>query len=327
MLNRSRHRVSVVIPVRNEERSISRLLDTLLSQTRRPDEIVFCDAGSTDNTPAIIERYISRASHIKLVRADAAFPGKARNLAIGAARFDLLALTDAGTRLHPRWLEQLLAPFEGPRSPDVVYGRYEPMSESFCQRCITQAFVPPPDPGTGLRGPSLASMAMRRSVWTRQGGFREDLRSAEDLLFIKGVTDLGVSMRYTSRAVVFWTPPLGFAATFRRFAAYSHSNIRAGLANEWQVPLLRIYALMALLMATAWWSELGFFAPVAIMGFRAARRVIREDGIRSLFNIPLLLGVTVALAMIDLATLEGCRRWFVADWIQGGRRRPASVVR
>ena len=90
MLNRSRHKVSVVIPVRNEERSIGRLLDTLLAQTRRPDEIVLCDAGSTDNTAVIIERHVNRVPEIKFVRADAALPGRARNIAIGAARFDLV---------------------------------------------------------------------------------------------------------------------------------------------------------------------------------------------------------------------------------------------
>jgi glycosyltransferase involved in cell wall biosynthesis len=42
--------VSLVIPVRNEEQSIARLLDCVLSQSLRPAELLIADCGSTDRT-------------------------------------------------------------------------------------------------------------------------------------------------------------------------------------------------------------------------------------------------------------------------------------
>lgn len=323
-----RHKVSVVVPVRNEERSIGRLLDSLCAQTRPADEVIICDGGSTDGTAEIIEGYASRAPWIRLVTAGPAFPGRARNLAIRAAHFDLVVLTDAGIRLDSRWLENLLAPFESPSPPDVVYGRFEPIRASFRQRCIADAFVPPRDRRSGLRGTSLASMAIRQDVWARQGGFREDLRSAEDLLFMRGISRLGFSVQYAPQAVVFWTPPRDFTGTLKRFAAYSHSNIRAGLAREWQLPLLRTYLLLAVLTLAARWTPLGLFAPLAVIGVRAAKRIAREHGLLSLLNMPLVMGVMVALLTIDLATLAGFCRWLATDWIPGAlRRRPVSLAR
>lgn len=325
---RWQHKVSVVIPVRNEELSVGRLLDSLCAQTRPADEVIICDGGSTDGTVRIIEGYASHAPWIKLIRAGAAFPGRARNLAIQAARFDLIALTDAGIRLDRGWLENLLAPFEEGCSPDVVYGRFEPIRASFRQRCIADAFVPPRDRRSGLRGPSLASMAMRRHVWARQGGFREDLRSAEDLLFMKAISRLGFSVRHAPQAVVLWSAPSDFMGMFRRFAAYSHSNIRAGLVREWQLPLLRTYLLMALLTLTARWTAVGFLAPLAVMGTRAAKRIVRERGVTLLLNPPAVAGVAVALAIIDVATLIGFCRWLTADWIPAvWRRRRVSLAR
>ncbi len=307
--------VSVIVPVRNEVRSIGPLLESLAAQTRVPDEVVVCDGGSTDGTLDIVARYAGEGMRITVLREKPAYPGRGRNLAIQAAQGEIIALTDAGIRLDAHWLECLLAPFENSCPPDVVFGRFEPVTESFLQRCIALAFVPPSDPRTGLRTPSVASMAMRRGVWTRVGGFREDLRSAEDLLFIRGISKARFSVGYAPDAIVFWSPPEDFVGVFRRFAAYSGSNIRAGLIHEWQFPLLRIYLLMALLSATLVWSPLGGLAPVTVIGARAAKRVAREMGVRALFNVPVIAGVMATLAVIDMATLYGCWHWLATSGV------------
>jgi len=306
--------ISVVVPVRNEVQSIGPLLDSVRVQTRPPDEVVICDGGSTDGTVEVVEGY-TRRMPVRVLLVGPALPGRARNLGIQAARHDLIALTDAGIRLDPHWLESLIAPFETPSPPDVVYGRFEPIMESFRQRCIALAFVPPWDPRSGLRTPSLASMAMDRRVWADLGGFREDLRSAEDLLFIRAISKAGFSVGYAPDAVAFWDPPRNFVGAFRRFATYSASNIRAGLAREWQLPLLRVYLLTALLTATIVWTPLGGLAPVAAIWGRAAKRAVREMGILALFNIRVIVGVMAALAVIDLATFWGCWRWVATDGI------------
>ena len=89
-------KISVIIPVRNEEQSIAPLLDSLISQTAKPSEIVITDAGSTDRTAAIIEAYDQTAVPIRLLRAGAALPGRARNLAAAQAANEWLAFIDAG---------------------------------------------------------------------------------------------------------------------------------------------------------------------------------------------------------------------------------------
>ena len=71
--------ISVIIPARNEQESILRLLDSLNGQTVKPSEIVITDAGSTDQTAAIVEDYDKTIVPIHLVRADKALPGRARN--------------------------------------------------------------------------------------------------------------------------------------------------------------------------------------------------------------------------------------------------------
>src|SRR5687767_14176376 len=57
-------RVSVAVPVRNEERTLAALLDALLQQTRPPDEIVVADAGSVDGSVGVARGYETRGVRV-----------------------------------------------------------------------------------------------------------------------------------------------------------------------------------------------------------------------------------------------------------------------
>ena len=59
-------KISIAIPTLNEESSIDILLDSLLSQTFKADEIVICDGGSSDKTLEIITKYSTKNTKIKL---------------------------------------------------------------------------------------------------------------------------------------------------------------------------------------------------------------------------------------------------------------------
>src|ERR1041384_8582995 len=98
-------KVSVVVPVRDEEASIRELLDSLLAQTRPPDEIVIADGGSIDATPQISEDYIRQGAPVRLIRAGPALPGRGRNLGAAQASFEWLAVTASGLPLANNWLE------------------------------------------------------------------------------------------------------------------------------------------------------------------------------------------------------------------------------
>lgn len=55
-------KISVVVSVFNGEKYISEQLDSLRHQTRRPDEVLLFDDGSSDKTPQIVTNYITKYS-------------------------------------------------------------------------------------------------------------------------------------------------------------------------------------------------------------------------------------------------------------------------
>ena len=92
---------------------------------------------------------------------------------------------------------------------------------------------------------------MRREAWQAVNGFPEDLRSAEDLIFMDRVENAGYRFVFEPRAQVHWDlrPTLG--ATFKRFLVYSRNNIRAGLFRQWQATILMRYGVLAVLLVAA----------------------------------------------------------------------------
>ena len=50
-------KVSLSLTVRNEQASIETLMDSLLNQSRRPDEIFVVDNGSSDRTLQLLQAY------------------------------------------------------------------------------------------------------------------------------------------------------------------------------------------------------------------------------------------------------------------------------
>lgn len=314
--------ISVVIPALNEEYSIRRLLEDVLSQTLKPAEIVITDGGSTDKTREIIEEFIAAGAPLKLIRVQKSMPGRARNLAAAESRCQWIAFTDAGITLIPEWLEALTEK-ASEKSADVVYGTYEPIVDSFFTECAAIAYVPPPfeTDGGAVRPRSIVSALMRREAWETVGGFPEHLRSAEDLIFMNQVEQSGFKIARTARAKVFWHIQPNFWRTFKRFVEYSRNNIRAGLFSEWQQTIFLYYALIA--ATTFGVVFLGLrgliFPPVVwllLLFARATRTLYRNRkaypaGLaRNLGRLVLLVPI---IATLDAAAVIGSVNWLLRD--------------
>lgn len=316
-------KISVVVPVRDEEELIADLLDNLLAQSRRPDEIVITDGGSVDSTRKIITDYIDSGAPIKLIKSGPALPGRGRNLAAAAATSEWLGFIDAGIRPAHDWLEQLSAKVGGDANVDVIYGSWAPITDSFFKECAAIAYVPPATMRAGslMRPRSIVSTLMRKSVWESVGGFPEHLRSGEDLLFMNRVESAGYHTVFAPRAMVHWHIKPSFTSTFSRFVAYSRNNIRAGLWREWQSAILSRYfmlivlALPAIVLGIRWLllPLLLWIAMLLARGVVAIRRNRFCYPASLLRNVRRLLLLIPLIAVLDLAAIIGTIEWLLKD--------------
>ena len=102
-----RPRVSVVVPVHNVEPYLEACLASLAQQTVGDLEVVVVDDGSTDEGPAIAERFAAADPRFRLVRQANAGLGAARNTGVGHATGEFLAFVDSDD-LVPRHAYELL---------------------------------------------------------------------------------------------------------------------------------------------------------------------------------------------------------------------------
>ena len=329
-------KVSVIVPVRDEEQSIRELLDSLLKQTRPPDEIVITDGGSVDATPQIIEEYVQRGAPVRLIRAGAALPGRGRNLGAAAAQFDWLAFTDAGIRLASDWLEHLVARAGRESAVDIVYGSWEPVIDTFFKECASISYVAASvvmSDGTLTRPRAVVSMLLRRDAWSAVHGFPEHLRSGEDLLFMNHLEHAGYRAVFEPRAQVYWNLRPTLSSTFKRFLIYSRNNIRAGLWRQWQAAILSRYAVLLVVLVLAlifdprWvWLPVGLWllllATRAFVSIRRKRHCYPASLFRNLRRAPVIMCV---LAALDAAAIAGSIQWLLCDAFRPQAKRTVEA--
>jgi glycosyltransferase involved in cell wall biosynthesis len=109
--------ISILMPVRNEERYLQAALDSLYRQTSTGWELIAVDDGSIDRTAAILAEAARRDSRVRVIRREGGGLVAALNAGLGACRAPLLARLDGDDICHPRRLE-LQAAYLGAH-PDI----------------------------------------------------------------------------------------------------------------------------------------------------------------------------------------------------------------
>jgi len=135
--------VSVIIPVKNFERTIEKTFEYLLNvdYPRQDWEWIIADGGSTDKTIDIIRDWQKKYPFIKLVEVpNCPSPGFARNRALQVAQGEFLFFTDADCAPDKNWINEMLKHFGGDPKIAAVGGevytlKVDPdnLVEAWCQ--------------------------------------------------------------------------------------------------------------------------------------------------------------------------------------------------
>lgn len=100
--------VSVIVPIYNAEKFLDACLDSLVSQTYRPIEIILVNDGSTDASADICASYAKRYDFIKVISLENSGAPTARNEGLNAANGDYIAFADADDVLEADALAYLV---------------------------------------------------------------------------------------------------------------------------------------------------------------------------------------------------------------------------
>ena len=101
-------KISIVVPVYNGEKYISKCLDSLINQLYKNIEIIIINDGSSDNTEKICNKYKEIDSRIKLISVDNGGVSRARNIGIENATGQFLMFCDSDDYASKDWCKLLL---------------------------------------------------------------------------------------------------------------------------------------------------------------------------------------------------------------------------
>jgi hyaluronan synthase len=114
--------VSVVIPVKNEERLIKNCVQSFLDSTYKNKEIIVVDDGSTDKTSEILDK-MSRETNIRVIH-NPNGGGKKRAIEIGVevAKGEIYFFTDSDSEIAPDAMEKAVTIFMSDNQIGAVTG-------------------------------------------------------------------------------------------------------------------------------------------------------------------------------------------------------------
>jgi GT2 family glycosyltransferase len=217
-------RVSVVVCAYNAADTLEDNLTSLERLTYPDYEIIVVNDGSKDNTPEIARRH----PLVRLVDTPNQGLSAARNVGLAEARGEIVAYTDADTRVDPDWLTFLVQPFltsdvVGSGGPNVVPGDDPPIAQ-----CIARA---PGGPTHVLLDDRIAehvpgcNMAFKRDALLAVGGFNPIyLRAGDDVDVCWRLQARGWRIGFASSALVWHHHRASVKAYWRQQVGYGEGE-------------------------------------------------------------------------------------------------------
>lgn len=168
--------LSVIIPVYNEESHLKACLDSIATQSERPDEVIVVDNNSTDGSASIAKSF----SFVKLITEPKQGVLEARNTGFDNARGEIIGRIDADSILAPDWCRNVRRIFAdsivaAATGPVLYYDMPFKKAGFHLDNTIRQAIKRVSNNFPFLFG---TNMAIRRSAWRQ---YRDEFCTRKDI--------------------------------------------------------------------------------------------------------------------------------------------------
>ncbi len=142
--------VSVVVPARDEERTLGACLASILAQDAPGRlEVIVVENGSRDGTRAVADAFARDDRRVRVIGSEARNQAEAMNDGIMAARGDVVARVDAHSRIAPDYLRRVVSALQRHRGAAGVGGPFLPAGETAIERAVGAARSSPFGVGGG----------------------------------------------------------------------------------------------------------------------------------------------------------------------------------
>ena len=216
------NRISVIVPVYNCERYVAEAIESVLTQTYHPFEVIVVDDGSTDGSADVAKSFTD--TQIRYIYQPNSGLSTALNTGVQQARGSLFAFLDSDDVWLPDKLDLQMFSFRGDPELDMVFGHisqfYSPELDSHLQTRVQYAEGVVP-------GYSAGTMLMKRDSFYRVGLFSPSLRLGQFVDWYSRAMEKGLKSVMLSQVVM------------RRRIHTSNMGLREGSSKSDYVKILK----------------------------------------------------------------------------------------
>jgi glycosyltransferase involved in cell wall biosynthesis len=260
--------VSLICTVLNERDTIDVLLDSIWQQSYPPNEIVIVDGGSNDETWEYLQHVAQQSIPVPL-RVFQAVGNRSfgRNEAIRNARHPLIAITDAGCKLDPEWLKELVYQYHFSRRP-VISGYYASDARTAFEAAVVPYVLVMPNELVGSDFlPSTRSLLLEKVIWKQLGGFPEEYSDNEDYVFARRLRAANIPRSFARKAIVYWRPVSTFRSFYAMMFRFARGDAEARLFRWGVVGVFGRYGFGLLFLSIAVARGFWWLLPVFPLGY------------------------------------------------------------
>ena len=204
-------KISVVIPVYNEEERIQECLESILNNTQRPFEVIVADGGSEDRTVAIASSF----PDVKVLANPGRTAAAGRNVGILSATGEIIAFTDGDCIVDQNWISAIQKCFEEHSDLDGIRGKIVPVRtdnryEAYWNHLAWELLMKFGDEPYVIQEKRLdnslitANCAYRRELLLKVDGFSSWFgNNAEDVDLTWRILEHGASLMYDPTPLVY----------------------------------------------------------------------------------------------------------------------------
>lgn len=134
-------KISVVVPVYNCEKTLSKCLSSVLNQTFKDFELIIVNDGSPDGSDAICREFENKDERIKYIRRENGGLASVRNLGLSKARGEYLCFVDSDDYIEENTLEAMYNTAEQHKCDMVLCGYFIENGKSIQENNCTSAVI------------------------------------------------------------------------------------------------------------------------------------------------------------------------------------------
>lgn len=299
-------KISFIATVLNEEKNIDFFINSILNQTKKPDEIIIIDGGSKDKTYEILKKYAKKNKKLKIFQKKGVNIAKGRNIAISKAKGDIIFVSDAGCIINKNWVKDTIEYFP---KYDFVAGSYRAITKNNFELFQSLIVIKKVDRPTRMSG---RNTAFKKKCWESVGGYSERYLTGEDSKFHAEIINKKYKTKINPQPLVSWEMRPTLSKFFKQFYLYGRGDRRQKnlFKKGWKKNLLMVFGFWAYLIILIGIvfiypiiSLLMVLLPLVFLFLYSFRFFIKTRRISALFWIPILI-LTKRLSYILGATFN-----------------------